>query len=73
MRASHTHPNLKEYKSKLYYYIEEEISTTSYAASIKTFQKKKKGRDAFLALVAKYAGEDKWQKLLKVSTEILQN
>ena len=60
MRAPHTHPNSKEYNSKVYYYIEETTRTTSYAASIKTYQNKNNGMDAFLILVSQYAGEDKW-------------
>ena len=43
------------------------------AVSIKCYQNKKNGRDEFLALVAKYIGEDKWQILLKDSDDILKN
>ena len=32
IRASHTHPHLKEYNSKVYYYIEEAARTMIYAA-----------------------------------------
>ena len=50
----------------------------SYYALINPYMKKKKkkkknGRDTFITLVAKYAGENKLQKLLEDSAEILQN
>ena len=50
IRASHTHPYFKEEKSKVYQYIEKETSTTSYAALIKPYHKKKNVRDSFLKL-----------------------
>ena len=49
VRSSHTHSHFKEDSSKVYYYIDEATRTTRYAASIKTHQKKKSGRDAFFA------------------------
>ena len=71
MRAYHTNLNFKEDKSNVHYYIEETKSITSYVASIKPHRKKKNGRDSFVTLVAQYTGEDKWQKLLKYSSDIL--
>ena len=59
MRASHTHPHFKEDNSKVYYYIEETTRTTSYAASVKPYQKKNNGREKFLALFPQYERDDK--------------
>ena len=60
MRASHTHPYFKEEKSKFYYYIEMATRTTSYAASINLYQKKKTGRDSYIALVSQSVRYNKW-------------
>jgi hypothetical protein len=46
-RASHAHP---EDNSTVYYKLEEATRATSYAASIKPFQRTKNGRGAWLAL-----------------------
>ena len=73
MISSNIHPNFKEYHSKLYYYIYYKTRTTSYDESIKSDQKPNNGRDTFIALVAQYAVENKWQKLLKYSSNILHN
>ena len=48
-------------------------STTRYSVSINPYHNKKNGRDAFLAHVSQYEGEDKRQKLLKDISEILHN
>ena len=45
----------------------------SYTDSINSYHKKQNGRDAFIAILSQYAVEDKWQKLLKDISEILQN
>ena len=47
--------------------------TMIYAVSMYLYQNKKNGKDAFLALVDQSAVQDKLQKLLKDSTDILQN
>ena len=73
IRASHTCPHFKEENVNLYYYIEGEIKTTSYYALINPCQKNNNGRDSFIALVAQYAGEYKWQIILKYRSEILHN
>ena len=50
-RAQHTHALFREDNSQVYYFLEEATRTTSYAASIKPFQRKKNGRGAWLALI----------------------
>jgi hypothetical protein len=65
-RALHTHPLYIEDNAKVYHYLEEATRSTSYAASIKPMQRRKDGRAAWFAMVAQYAGVDKWQaELLK--------
>ena len=60
-RATHTHALYREDNSSVYYLLEEATRSTSYAASIKPFQRKKDGRAAWLALSSQYAGKDKWE------------
>lgn len=70
-RASHGHALYREDNSKVYYLLEEATRTTSYAASIKPFQRAKNGRGAWFALVQQYAGEDKWRAELKNQDELI--
>jgi hypothetical protein len=70
-RASHDHPLYRDDNSQVYYYLEEATRTTSYAASIKPYQRAKNGRGAWLALKAQYAGNDKWQAEIKVKDDLL--
>ena len=58
-RGSHTHALYRDDNVKLYYYLEEATRTTTYAASIKPFQRRKDGRAAWFAMVQQYAGVDK--------------
>lgn len=64
-RASFTHTLFKDDDAKLFQYIEEATRTTQYAASIRPFASRKQGRAAYQALLAQYAGKDKWQQELK--------
>jgi hypothetical protein len=57
----------------VYYYLEEATRSTSYAASIKPFQRNKDGCGAWIALKAQYAGTDKWEAELKKQDELLHN
>jgi hypothetical protein len=70
-RASHDHPLFRDDNSQVYYYLEEATRTTSYAASIKPYQRAKNGRGAWLALKAQYAGNDKWQAEIKLKDDLL--
>ena len=60
-RADHTHGLYKNDNAAVYYKLEEATRSTSYAASIKPYQRGKDGRGAFLALTNQYAGDDKWE------------
>ena len=70
-RAQHTHGLYRDDNAAVYYKIEEATRGTQYADSIKTFQKKKDGRGAFMALSKQYAGPDKWESQLKRMTSLL--
>jgi hypothetical protein len=61
----------REDNLSVYYKLEEATRATSYAASIKPFQKMKNGRDAWLALSNQYAGEDKWEAKIKRHEQLL--
>jgi hypothetical protein len=51
--------------------LEEATRATSYAASIKPFQRTKNGRVAWLALLNQYAGKDKWEAKIKRHEQLL--
>jgi flagellar hook-basal body complex protein FliE len=70
-RATHTHAHFRDDNAKVYYLLEEATRTTSYAASIKPFQRRKDGRGAWKAIVDQYAGEDKWRAELKKQDDLL--
>jgi hypothetical protein len=70
-RASHTNPLYREDNSAVYYKLEEATRATSYAASIKPYQRTKNGRGAWLALSNQYAGRDKWEAEIKRHEQLL--
>ena len=70
-RASHGHALYRDDNARVYYFLEEATRTTSFAASIKPFQRTKNGRGAWFALVQQYAGEDKWRAELKNQDELI--
>lgn len=72
-RATHDHPLFKDDNAKVYYYLEEATRGTSYAASLKTFQRSKDGRGALSSLRSQYAGKDKWEAEIKRQDEYIHN
>ena len=58
-RATQDHPLYRDNNASVYYAIEEALRTTSYASSLKTFQKSRNGCAAWTAVMTQYAGEDK--------------
>ena len=70
-RASHDHPLYKDDNAKVYYNLEEATRSTSYAASIKPYQRGKDGRGAWEALKLQYAGVDKWRAELKIQEDLI--
>jgi hypothetical protein len=58
-QAAHGHALFREDNSAVYYKLEEATRATSYATSIKPFQRAENGRMAWLALSNQYAGNDK--------------
>jgi N6-adenosine-specific RNA methylase IME4 len=70
-RASHGHALFRDDDSEMYNRLEEATRATSYAASIKPFQRTKNGRDAWLALSNQYAGKDIWEAELKRHEKLL--
>jgi hypothetical protein len=51
--------------------LEEATWGTSFAPSIKPFQRAKNGRGAFDAIINQYAGDDKWESEIKAKEAIL--
>jgi hypothetical protein len=72
-RASHTHASFRDDNSKVYYFLEEATRSTSYAASIKPYQRTKDGRAAYASMRRQYAGRDKWEAELKHKDDLLHN
>ena len=72
-RASHTHGLFREDNASLYFKLEEATRGTTYAATINPYQRTKNGRQAFLALKSQYAGDDKWESILKKQDAILHS
>ena len=55
----------------MYYALEEAMRSTSYAASIKPFQRSKNGHSALLALTNQYAGNNKWEAEIRKQDDLL--
>lgn len=72
-RSSHNHPMYRDDNLSVYYDLEEATRGTSYAASIKPYQRAKDGRGAWLSIIAQYAGQDKWLAEIKKMDELLHN
>ena len=70
-QAYHTHTLYRDKKSKLYYKLEEAMRGTSYAASIKPFQRRKDGLGAWTSLKRQYSDNDKWQSEIKRQDDLL--
>ena len=69
--ASHTHALFRDDNVAVYYALEEATRSTSYAASIKPFQRSKNGCGALLALTNQYAGNDKWEAEICKQNDLL--
>jgi hypothetical protein len=70
-RSSHQHPLFRGDNANVYHYLEEATRSTSYAASIKPFQRTKDVRGAWMALVSQFAGTDKWEADIKRQEQLL--
>ena len=70
-RASHNHGLFRADNAEVYYKLEEATRGTSYANSIKPFQRRKDGRGAFKSLSEQYAGVDKFELELKKQNSLL--
>ena len=69
--ASHTHAMFRDDNAAVYYALEEATRSTSYAASIKPFQRTKNSCGALQALTNQYAGKDKWEAEIRKQDDIL--
>jgi hypothetical protein len=70
-RASHNHPLFRDDSATVYYKLEEATRGTTFAASIKPFQRNKNGRGAYNAIINQFAGEDKWEAEIKAKEALL--
>ena len=65
------HELKRDDNAQVYYKLEEATRGTQYAATIKPFQKRRNGREAFESIQNQYAGADKWETELKKQDAIL--
>ena len=70
-RASLTHTMFRDDNVAVYYALEEAARSTSYAASIKPFQRTKNGCGTLLALTNQYARNDKWEAEIRRQDDLL--
>ena len=70
-RAAQAHALFRDDNSVVYYHLEEATRQTSYAASIKPFQRGNDGRGAWKALITQYEGKDKWEAEIKHQEQLL--
>jgi len=70
-RASHDHALFRDDNAQVYYFPEEAMRGTTFAASIKPCQRRKDGRGSWQAIVSQYAGVDNWCAKLKSQIELL--
>jgi hypothetical protein len=73
LRSSHVHPLFQEDNETVCHRLEEATRGTSYAASLKQYQRTKDDRGAFQAIISQYAGEDKRESELKKDEGLLHN
>ena len=69
--ASHTHALFRDDNAAVYYALEEATRSTSYAASMKPFQRSKNCHGVLLALTNQYAGNDKWEAEIGKQDDLL--
>ena len=72
-RASHTHVLYKTDNAQVYSLIEQAARNSSFLSTIKSFEKRKNGRGAWLALITAHVGDSKWQQILNDNRKWLIN
>ena len=70
---SHTHPMFRVDNEMVYDHLEVATRSTINTASIKPFLRTKNGRAAYQALISQHAGEDKWEKELKLQQSFMKS
>ena len=61
----HTGDEYAEDNAKVFQILQDMVSGTSFESSVKTFQRRRDGRAAYLALVQHNLGSSKWDKILE--------
>ena len=72
-RLPHEGTIYKTDNASVYMMIEKATRDTSVASTVKAFSRTKNGRDAYLALIANHAGDEKYRAITKKSINFLQN
>ena len=72
-RLPHTGTIFKTDNATVYMMIEKATRDTSVASTVKAFSRTKNGREAYLALIANHAGDEKYRAITKKRVNFLQN
>lgn len=72
-RSSHTHALFKQDNSQVFSLIEQAARNTSYISTIKTFERRKDGRGAWLAMLQAHVTDNKWEIILQENSKWLLN
>ncbi len=72
-RSSHTHVLFKQDNSQVFSLIEQAARNTSYLSTIKTFERRKDGRGAWLAMLQAHVTDNKWETILQENSKWLLN
>ena len=71
LRTSHSHPLFKQDNATVFTMIEEAARGSQFATTIQPFKNRKNGRAAWLSLLSSHVGADKWEYIIKTSSEWL--
>ena len=70
-QASHTHRLYRDDNVTVYYKMEEATRGTHFADFVKPFQRRKYGKSTLEAMESQYAGQDKWDSMIKKMDTLL--
>ena len=72
-RLSYTHPLYQRDDDQLYSMLEATTRGTTYEALVKPFWMAHNRRGAYLALISQRSGKDKWNSVLRITKDYINN
>ncbi len=70
--APHTGPAFNADNATVFRKLSEMLNDTSYATSLKPFQRRRDGRGAYMALQQHNMGDSKWDKIIEAAEDMVQ-